>query len=127
MHERLHGLADLRVVDLSTGIAGAYATKLFADAHADVVKVEPRSGDPLRRRSATGADLHGEDGAFFRFLHGGKRSVVGEPTSPEVSALIAGADLVVESFPPSAFDPRALVARHPGLVVLSITPAGREG
>jgi crotonobetainyl-CoA:carnitine CoA-transferase CaiB-like acyl-CoA transferase len=127
MRERLHGLADLRVVDLSTGIAGAYATKLFADAHADVVKVEPPGGDPLRRRSATGAVLGGDDGAFFRFLSGGKRSVVGRPGDPEVDALFAGSDLVVESFAPDHFDAPALSDRHPGLVVLSITPVGREG
>ena len=42
------GLSDIRVVDFSTGIAGAYTTKLFADAGADVVKVEPPGGDPLR-------------------------------------------------------------------------------
>ena len=50
------GLSDIRVVDFSTGIAGAYTTKLFADAGADVVKVEPPEGDPLRRWSASGAD-----------------------------------------------------------------------
>ena len=72
-------LRSLRVVDLSTGIAGGYATKLFADAGADVVKVEPAGGDPLRRHSASGADLGSEDGALFRFLHAGKRSIVGEP------------------------------------------------
>ena len=40
-------LAGLRVIDLSTGITGAYASKLFADAGADVVKLEPPGGDPL--------------------------------------------------------------------------------
>ncbi len=37
-----------RVVDLTTGIAGAYATKLLADAGAEVVLVEPPEGHPLR-------------------------------------------------------------------------------
>ncbi|MFM8412204.1 MAG: CoA transferase [Alphaproteobacteria bacterium] len=122
-----HGLRDLRVVDFSTGIAGAYATKLFADAGADVVKVEPPGGDPMRRRSATGADLHGGDGPFFRFLASGKRSVTGRPGDASVESLVAGADLVVEGFAPDEFDAPALAGRHPGLVVLSITPAGRTG
>jgi crotonobetainyl-CoA:carnitine CoA-transferase CaiB-like acyl-CoA transferase len=123
----MHGLRDLRVLDLSTGIAGAYATKLLADAGADVVKVEPREGDPLRRWTATGADPGPEDGALFRFLHHGKRGVVGAPLDPEVLALAAGAELVVESFAPHAFDAGAFRARFPSQVLLSITPFGRRG
>ncbi|MBM4265572.1 MAG: CoA transferase [Deltaproteobacteria bacterium] len=120
-------LRSVRVVDLSAGIAGGYATKLFADAGADVVKVEPPGGDPLRRHSATGADLGSEDGALFRFLHAGKRSVVGEPESDVVRDLIRSADLVVESFAPERFDAESVAADEPGLVVLSITPYGRTG
>ena len=124
----MHGLRELRVIDLSTGIAGAYATKLFADAWADVVKVEPAGGDPLRRWSATRGELpESEDGALFRFLHTSKRSVVGTPAAPEVVELIAAADLVVESFPPSASPARDWCERYPGLVVLSITPFGHDG
>jgi crotonobetainyl-CoA:carnitine CoA-transferase CaiB-like acyl-CoA transferase len=123
----LHGLRDLRVIDLSTGIAGAYLTKLLADAGADVIKVEPREGDPLRRWSATGADLRGDDGALFQFLASSKRSVVGAPGDPHVLELYAGADLVVESFEPGVIDALDLCARHPQLVLLSITPYGRGG
>lgn len=123
----MRGLRDLRVVDLTTGIAGAYCTKLFADARADVVLVESPDGHPLRRWSASGADLAGEDGALFRFLHTSKRSVVGDLEMPTVERLIAGADLVVESSHPEPCDARALAERHPGLVVLSITPWGRTG
>ena len=124
----MHGLRELRVIDLSTGIAGGYATKLLADAWADVVKVEPADGDPLRRWSATRGELpEGEDGALFRFLHTSKRSIVGTPETRETLELVAAADLVVESFPPSASPARDWCERYPGLVVLSITPFGHGG
>ena len=48
-------LLDLRVVEISDRIAGSYCGKLLVDAGADVVKVEPAAGDPLRRFTATGA------------------------------------------------------------------------
>jgi crotonobetainyl-CoA:carnitine CoA-transferase CaiB-like acyl-CoA transferase len=126
----MHGLRDLRVIDCSTGIAGGYCTKLLADAGADVVKLEPPEGDPLRRWSATGADLRGADGALFQFLAAGKRSVVGRPQDTASQALFAGADLVVESFAPGDAGAAAaleLPARFPGLVLLSLTPFGRRG
>ena len=49
-------LCDLRVVEVSDRIAGGYCGKLLVDAGADVVKVEPAAGDPLRRFTATGAE-----------------------------------------------------------------------
>ena len=73
----MYGLKDLRVVDHSVAIAGPYCSKLFADAGADVIKLETPEGDPLRRWSATGADLGDRDGALFRHLNASKRSVVG--------------------------------------------------
>src|SRR5262245_21703988 len=91
------GLSALRVVDLSTGIAGAYCTKLLADAGADVIKVEPPAGDPLRAWSAGGTVDPDEGGALFRFLHHGTRSVVGLPGEPAIEALVDGSDIVVES------------------------------
>jgi crotonobetainyl-CoA:carnitine CoA-transferase CaiB-like acyl-CoA transferase len=123
----LHGLRDLRVIDLSTGIAGGYTTKLFCDAGADVVKVEPPGGDPLRHFTASGCELSGRDGPLFQFLAAGKRSVVGVPGDSHVEALIANAHLVVESFPTDLFGAAAHMREHPGLVVLSITPFGRTG
>jgi crotonobetainyl-CoA:carnitine CoA-transferase CaiB-like acyl-CoA transferase len=123
----VRGLRELRVVDFSVGIAGAYATKLFADAGADVIKVEAPEGDPLRRWSATGADLGGHDGALFRFLHAGKRSVVGGTEEREVRDLVAGADLVVEGRGPDVVRELGLPASFPGCVLLSITAWGRTG
>src|SRR4030095_2278716 len=108
----MDGLRRLRVVDCTTGIAGAYATKLFADAGADVVKIEPPDGEPLRRWSATGAELGGADGALFRFLHHRKRSVGGAPEEPAVAALVASADLVVEGFAPDVARRLDWAGRH---------------
>ncbi len=120
-------LRDLRVVDFSTEIAGPYATKLLADAGADVIKVESPDGDPLRRWSASGADLGGEDGALFRFLNASKRSILGAPADAAVLDLVAGADLVVDSFDVGVIDRLDLPARFPGLTLLSLTPFGRGG
>ena len=118
-------LGGLRVVDLSTGISGGYATKLFVDAGADVVKIEPPGGDPLREWSASGAT--GEQaGALFRFLAAGKRSVVGSPGDPGVEGLIATADLLVDSGD-AGIDAQARFAADPRLVLCSITPYGLTG
>ncbi len=123
----IHGLKDFRVLDFSTGIAGAYCTKLMADAGADVIKVEAPEGDPLRRWSATGADLGARDGALFQFLHLSKRSVVLGADADEIARLIESADLVVESAAFEMVEPADLTQRWPALVVLSITPFGRRG
>jgi crotonobetainyl-CoA:carnitine CoA-transferase CaiB-like acyl-CoA transferase len=121
------------VVDLSTGIAGAYCTKLLADGGAGVIKVEPPQGDPLRHWSASGAAIRpGEDGALFSFLACSKHSVVADPESDAdfVNALLADADAVVWSPGTSiaeAFPPAAIHRAHPHLTVTAITPFGLEG
>ncbi len=101
------------VVDLSTGIAGAYCTKVLADGGADVVKVEAPGGDLLRRFSASGATIPpDDDGALFQYLAGGKRSVVADPASTVdrtlVADLVRAADGVVWS-------PGSPLAEHPEL------------
>lgn len=123
----MHGLKELRVVDHSTAIAGPYCSKLFADAGADVIKLEAPPGDPLRSWSATGADLGDQDGALFRYLNASKRSVVGTLEGPESASLIASADVLIEDLPATAYDREAWRQRHPGLVILSITPFGLAG
>jgi crotonobetainyl-CoA:carnitine CoA-transferase CaiB-like acyl-CoA transferase len=117
-------LRGVRVVDCATEIAGPYCTKLFADAGADVVKVEPPGGDPLRRwgpSAATGT------GALFEFVNTSKRGLEGAATDPAVLDLCAAADLVVHSEPPGTFPVATLLARNPALVVVSISPFGQDG
>ena len=48
---------DLRILDLSSQIAGPYACKLFRDAGAEVVKIEAPGGDPMRRWTASHREL----------------------------------------------------------------------
>ena len=130
-------LAGYRVIDLSSGIAGAYCTKLLADGGADVVKVESPQGDPLRAWSASGASIPpDDDGALFSFLAGAKHSVVADPAENAdtelVNRLLASADAVVWSAGSKVaehpeFTPHALHRRHPHLTVTAITPFGLEG
>jgi crotonobetainyl-CoA:carnitine CoA-transferase CaiB-like acyl-CoA transferase len=110
-------LEEIRVVDCSTDIAGPYCTKLLADAGADVVKVEPASGDPLRSWGS---------GALFEFLNTSKRSITLAPADAGFAELCAAADLVVGPGP-EPLDVEALRADHAGLVVTSITPFGLDG
>ena len=117
-------LEHLRVVDLSRGVAGAYATKLFADAGADVVVVEAPEGTALRRTTRQGPLAPGVDGPLFRFLAAGKRATVGSLDDPAVRALALGADVVVEDFPAGTLEAAGLLP-DPANVVVSITPYGR--
>jgi crotonobetainyl-CoA:carnitine CoA-transferase CaiB-like acyl-CoA transferase len=118
-------LEGMRVLDLSRHLPGAYATKLLVDAGADVVKVEPEGGDPLRSWTLSHVDLHGEDGGLFHYLCTSKRSVVGRPSDAEEWA--ENADVVVEDLPTGQIDIEKIRGSWPGLVVVSITPFGRAG
>jgi crotonobetainyl-CoA:carnitine CoA-transferase CaiB-like acyl-CoA transferase len=117
----------LRVLDLSTEIAGPYATKLLSDLGADVLKVEEPSGDPLRRRTASRTALpDGEDSALFRFLNAGKRSAqcdfCDSAQRTRLRDLASSADVVIANS-----RAEELLASNPRLCVVSITPWGTTG
>jgi len=130
-------LEGLRVLDLSTEITGPYATKLLADAGADVIKLEPPEGDPLRRWSASGTPIpEGESSVLFAFLNTSKRSAVADLETPGGRELFLGlaatADVVVESLGAGRLDELdlgwgVLHARSPGLSLVSISPWGGTG
>ncbi len=130
-------LRDYVVIDLSSGIPGAYCTKLLADAGADVIKVEDPTGDPLRRWSASASTIPAnEDGALFSFLAGGKESAVADADlatdRQAVSDLLSAADAVVWSpgsrlADSALLQPQALRSSHPHLTVTAISPFGLEG
>ncbi|HEY2303577.1 MAG TPA: CoA transferase [Acidimicrobiales bacterium] len=120
-------LQGLRVLDLSSDIAGPYCTKLLVDAGADVVKVEPPEGDGLRRWNPTGADLRAGDGLLFRFLNASKRSIVAGPHDPPVLELASRADVVVDDREPGVVEALGLLDTNPSLTIVSISPFGRGG
>ena len=116
-------LEDVRVLDLSWGIAGALGVLLLAEQGADVVKVEPPGGDPFR------------DYSGYAVWNRSRRSVTIDLKSPEgVEAfhrLAADADVLVETFRPGVMDRLgvgfdALHARNERLVYASC-PAYPEG
>ncbi|HEX3545681.1 MAG TPA: CoA transferase, partial [Mycobacterium sp.] len=121
-------LCELRVVEISDRIAGGYCGKLLVDAGADVVKVEPAAGDPLRGYTATGAGPPaGTDSPLFSYLNAGKRSVTSLSGD-----LLAGADIVIVTATRSAaaergVDPQRLLDQRPGCIVVTISDFGWTG
>jgi crotonobetainyl-CoA:carnitine CoA-transferase CaiB-like acyl-CoA transferase len=132
----LRGALDgLRIVECGQQVAAAYAGKLLADLGADVVKVEPPGGDPIRWRGPfVGGVEDPERGGLFLYLNANKRGAMLDPTRDRAAfaTLVAGADALVHNVPPPAMaahglDFDALAARNPRLVMASITPYGLDG
>ncbi|WP_230396707.1 CoA transferase [Streptomyces blattellae] len=93
-------LSGLKVVELGHRAAGPVRGRVFADHGADVIKVEPPSGDAMRRwgRLYDGVGLH------WSYVARGKSSVVIDLSTPEgqeqLKGLLADADVVIENFRP---------------------------
>jgi crotonobetainyl-CoA:carnitine CoA-transferase CaiB-like acyl-CoA transferase len=128
-------LADLRVVDLSTVLAGPGCARYLADFGADVIKVErPDGGDTLRNMAWT--DPRDGVGLFWKLVARGKRTVVLDLTTADgldrARRLIATADVLVENMRPGklealGLDPDELIAANPRLVVTRVTGFGQDG
>jgi crotonobetainyl-CoA:carnitine CoA-transferase CaiB-like acyl-CoA transferase len=110
-----------RVLEFSNGIAASYCAKMFADAGADVVKIESPEGDSLRGWSAGG-----ESGALFGYLAAGKKSVVCHNRA-EVTALLAGADVVLTDRTDGWTLDDITAHTGPSAVIVSVTPFGTTG
>jgi crotonobetainyl-CoA:carnitine CoA-transferase CaiB-like acyl-CoA transferase len=115
--------ADWRVLELSNGIAVSYCGKMFADAGADVVKIESAHGDSLRRWSAR---PDGPAGALFGYLAAAKRSVVNHHEA-ETAALLAGADIVLTDLTDGWTLDDVTAHTGPSAVIVSVTPFGTTG
>jgi crotonobetainyl-CoA:carnitine CoA-transferase CaiB-like acyl-CoA transferase len=128
-------LSGVRVLDLTGVVSGPFATMFMADQGADVLKIEPTSGDITRRSRAT-IDKAGEFSALFISSNRGKRSLAIDmktPTGREVlSRLVGQADVLVQNFRPGTmerlgFGADELRQRHPRLIYVSISGVGETG
>src|SRR5262245_18812160 len=133
MRGNLHGI---RVLDLSTE-PGHFAGKLLGDLGADVVKVEPPAGDPVRGRGPYGGDVEDRERSLAWLAYNtSKRGITLDLTKPRGRDLLldlaARADVVLETDRPGAMAARGLGwtdlhARNPRLVLCSLTPWGQTG
>jgi CoA:oxalate CoA-transferase len=124
-------MSGLRVIDLSQIYNGPYATYLMALAGAEVIKVEPPSGEPLRKRAVVGGA-----GLPFAMLNGAKRSITldlkSEAGKQALLELADGADVLVENFSPGVMErlglgAEVLQARNPRLIYAASSGYGRDG
>ena len=131
MGRRMAPLSSIRVLDLSTLLPGPLATRLLADAGADVVKIERPGGEDLKRY----APLVDGVSILWRWLNRGKRIVELDLKTAAgleaAEAMIAEADVLIEQFRPGVMgrlglDPAALRDRFPDLVICSITGYGQD-
>jgi crotonobetainyl-CoA:carnitine CoA-transferase CaiB-like acyl-CoA transferase len=127
-------LADVRVVDVSTVIAGPNCARYLADFGADVIKVERPGGDSLR--SMAWRDPRDGEGIWWKLANRNKRAVVldlKERGDVEVLlGLIDDAHVLVENFRPGTLErlglgPDVLHARNRGLVITRVTGFGQTG
>ena len=131
----------LRLLELSSQIAGPYAAKLFVDAGAEVIKVEAPEGDPLRRWTASFQTLARDEASpLYQYLNAGKLSIALDPgldpghasDRAQIAALAVRADIVLEDWGPGGLEARGLepeewLAANPKLSIVRISPFGQTG
>jgi len=125
-------LRNLKVVELGQLIAGPFAGKVFAEFGADVIKVEPPGGDPLRKWRK----LHDGTSLWWYVQNRNKKSVTADMRVPEgqevVRRIARNADVVIENFRPGTLEKWGLgydrlAADNPGLVMLRLSGFGQTG
>ncbi|MBT5277992.1 CaiB/BaiF CoA transferase family protein [Ilumatobacter sp.] len=127
-------LADLRVVDMSTVLAGPNCARYLADFGADVIKVERPGGDSLRNMAWR--DPRDGEGLWWKLVNRNKRTVVLDIKDADDTAtllsLLDEADVLVENSRPGTLErlglgPDVLLARNPKLVITRISGFGQDG
>jgi len=131
-HDQEGPLDRIRILDFTNMLSGPYCTRLLADLGAEVIKIEPPSGDHNRNRRP----VRSGHSSFFGHLNGGKKSVVLNLKSPAArDAALALADkshVVVENWRPGVADRlgvgySAISERNKSVVYCSISGFGQTG
>jgi len=126
-------LEGIRAVDLTSAVLGPVATQILGDMGADVIKVEPPQGDPIR---PLGPSRHPGMGAYFLNINRNKRSValdLKRPTARDaLLKLVETADVFIHNMRLGAaerlgVDYNTLAARNPRLVYAAATGFRKEG
>jgi len=123
-------LRGVRVVDLSRLVAGNMLSLQLGDFGADVIKVEPPEGDPLRQWKDEGHAL------FWKIYGRNKRSLALNLREPDgmaaLKVLLKTSDVFIENFRPGTLEqmglaPDALIADNPNLIIVRISGFGQTG
>jgi crotonobetainyl-CoA:carnitine CoA-transferase CaiB-like acyl-CoA transferase len=134
MTDRPPALAGLRVIDMSTVLAGPNCARYLADFGAEVIKVERPGGDSLR--SMAWRDPRDGEGLWWKLVNRNKRTVVLDVKDPEdlhvLLSLIDDAHVLVENSRPGTMErlglgPEVLFARNSHLVMTRISGFGQDG
>jgi crotonobetainyl-CoA:carnitine CoA-transferase CaiB-like acyl-CoA transferase len=128
-------LSDLRVVDISTVLAGPNCARYLADFGADVIKVErPDTGDSLR--GMAWRDPRDGEGLWWKLVNRNKRNIALDFKNEEDLALLRklldDAHVLVENFRPGTLErlglaPDELLKRNPKLVIVRVSGFGQDG
>jgi len=125
-------LEGLKVIELGQLIAGPFAGKFFSEFGAEVIKIEPPQGDPLRKWRK----LHRGTSLWWYVQNRNKKSVTVDLRTPEgqevVRRIARDADVVIENFRPGTLEKwglgyERLAAENPGLVMLRLSGFGQTG
>ncbi|WBU53911.1 CaiB/BaiF CoA-transferase family protein [Paracoccus sp. SCSIO 75233] len=126
-------LKDLRVIDMTTSVAGPYATMLLSDFGAEIIKVERPAGDDARQ---WGPPFLNDEALWFAAINRNKKSVVLDLKADEdmqrLHALLRTADVFITNQPPDVqrklgLDQQAIRAVREDIVFVSITGFGMTG
>jgi len=130
-------LEGIRILDFGQLVSAPFCAKLFADFGADVIKVEPASGDLARQWGPFPNDRPDpEKSGLFFFCNTNKRGITLDVTAPHgrdiLLQLVRHADVLIENHHPAqmrtwGIDYPVLAEINPNLVMISITPFGQTG